>query len=199
MGRKTQITKEMMLQAAYEILKEEGYPMVNIKTIAAKVGCSTQPISWQFGNMQGMRKELYKYASEQIFGDIEQRIANMNAMEAFFESGKIYISNACDYPNVFRFLCVDDPGDIVKESSNIAELLGDEFIKEMLAKEIELPRETIDKAVELEYSLLPEQPMEIRNSPSFSKNESDRVTGVSLKSVLIYRMAISAKTSSPKS
>ena len=145
MGRKTQITKEIMLQAAYEILKEEGYPMVNIKTIAAKVGCSTQPISWQFGNMQGMRKELYKYASEQIFGDIEQKIANMNAMEAFFETGKIYISNACEYPNVFRFLCVDDPGDIVEKSSSVADLLGDDFIKEMLVKEIELPKETINR------------------------------------------------------
>lgn len=147
MGRKTQITKELMLQAAYEILKDEGYPAVNIKTIATKAGCSTQPISWQFGNMQELRKELYVYASEKIFGSINMRIANMNAMEAFFETGKIYISNACDYPNVFRFLCVDDPGDIVKGSSNAAELLGDEFIKEMLAKEIELPRETIDKAV----------------------------------------------------
>ena len=147
MGRKTQITKEIMLQAAYEILKEEGYSMVNIKTIAAKVGCSTQPISWQFGNMQGMRKELYKYASEQIFGDIEQRIANLNAMEAFFESGKISISNACEYPNVFRFLCVDDPGDIVEKSSSVVDLLGDDFIKEMLVKEIELPKETINKIV----------------------------------------------------
>lgn len=147
MGRKTQITKELMLQAAYEILKDEGYHAVNIKTIAAKAGCSTQPISWQFGNMQELRKELYIYASEKIFGSINMKIANMNAMEAFFETGKIYISNACDYPNVFRFLCVDDPGDIVKESSNIVELLGDEFIKEMLAKEIELPRETIDKVV----------------------------------------------------
>lgn len=147
MGRKTQITKEIMLQAAYEILKEEGYSMVNIKTIAAKVGCSTQPISWQFGNMQKMRKELYQYASEQLFGDMEKKIAGMNAMEAFFETGKKYISNACDYPNVFRFLCVDDPGDIVEKSSSVAELLGDDFIKEMLAKEIELPREIIDKIV----------------------------------------------------
>lgn len=147
MGRKTQITKEIMLQAAYEILKEEGYSMVNIKTIAAKVGCSTQPISWQFGNMQKMRKELYQYASEQLFGDMEKKIAGMNAMEAFFETGKKYISNACDYPKVFRFLCVDDPGDIVEKSSSVAELLGDDFIKEMLAKEIELPREIIDKIV----------------------------------------------------
>ena len=147
MGRKTQITKEQMLQAAYEILKEEGYSAVNIKTIADKAGCSTQPISWQFGNMQGLRRELYVYVSRILFGGIEERIAGMNAVEAFFETGKMYISNACDYPNAFRFLCVDDPGDMVEESSNVVELLGDEFIKEMLAKEMGLPREKLDPVV----------------------------------------------------
>ena len=80
---------------------EEGYPMVNIKTIAAKVGCSTQPISWQFGNMQGMRKELYKYASEQVFGDIEQRIANMNAMEAFLNQEKSIFQMRVNIPMSF--------------------------------------------------------------------------------------------------
>ena len=147
MGRKTQITKEQMLQAAYEILSEQGYSAVNIKTIAAKVGCSTQPISWQFGNMQGLRKELFMYASQKLYGGIEQRIANMNAVEAFFETGKIYLSNAYDYPNVFRFLCVDDPGDIVEGSNNIVELLGDEFIKDILSNELALPRDIIDRVV----------------------------------------------------
>lgn len=147
MGRKSQITKEQMLQAAYEILKEEGYAAVNIKTIAANAGCSTQPISWQFGNMQGLRKELYGYASQQIFGGIETKVANMNAMTAFFETGKIYISSAFDYPHVFRFLCVDDPGDIVEENNNVVQLLGDDFIKDLLAKEIALSRDEIDKIV----------------------------------------------------
>lgn len=147
MGRKPQITKEQILQAAYEILKEEGYSAVNIKNIAVMTGFSTQPISWQFGNMQGLRKELYLYAAKQLFGDMELRIAGMNAMEAFFETGKIYISNACEYPNVFRFLCVDDPGDIVPASNNAVELLGDEFIKVMLAKELRLSKEKVNKAV----------------------------------------------------
>lgn len=147
MGRKTQITKETMLQAAYEILKEEGYSAVNIKSIAARVGCSTQPISWQFGNMQGLRKELYLYASGQIFGNLEAIISKKNVMEAFFETGKKYISNAYEYPNVFRFMCVDDPGDIAEGGSSFAELLGDDLIKEMLVKETGLAREIIDKIV----------------------------------------------------
>lgn len=147
MGRKTQITKETMLQAAYEILLEDGYSMVNIKTIAAKVGCSTQPISWQFGNMQGMRKELYMFSIEKLYGGIEEKLSKMNAIEAFFETGKLYISNAIDYPNVFRFLCVDDPSDIVGDHEPIESHLGDEFIKEMLARELAISREIVEKLV----------------------------------------------------
>lgn len=147
MGRKTQITKEQMLQAAYEILMEEGYSSVNIKTIAAKVGCSTQPISWQFGNMQGLRRELYLYASAQIYAGAEEKLKDKTAFQAFFETGKIYISNALENPNVFRFLCVDDPGDIVDGKKDVTEFFGDDFIKEMLHKELGLSEEIIGKLV----------------------------------------------------
>lgn len=147
MGRKTQITKDTMLQAAYEILKDDGYAVVNIKTIAAKVGCSTQPISWQFGNMQGLRKELYMYASNKISEDMKDRILGEKAMEVFFETGKKYISNAYEYPNVFRFLYVDDPGNIADGQSGLAELLGDDFVKEMLVKETGLTKDIVDKIV----------------------------------------------------
>ena len=39
-------------------------------------------------------------------------------MTAFFASGVRYISNACDHPNVFRFVNVDDPMDTVGEQLN---------------------------------------------------------------------------------
>jgi len=147
MARRIEVTKEKMLEAAYEILKEEGYEAVNIKTIAAKVGCSTKPISWQFGNMHEMRKEIYKYASSQLYMGIEEKLSSLGALEAFFETGKIYISNAVDCPNVFRFLCVDDPGDIVDENKSINELLGDDFIKERIMKELSMSKETVDRMV----------------------------------------------------
>lgn len=147
MGRKIQITKETMLRAAYEILRDEGYDAVNIKTIAARVGCSTQPISWQFGNMQGLRKELYYYAAEQAWGEMDSCIEGKNAMDAFFETGKIYLSCAYENPNVFKFLCVDDPGDILEWNCSIVELFGNEQIKDMLAEELKLPKETVAKLV----------------------------------------------------
>lgn len=147
MARKIEISKEVMLQAAYEILKEDGYDSVNIKTIAAKVGCSTKPISWQFGNMPQMRKEIYKYAANQLYGGIPEKILKMNAVEAFFETGKIAISNAIDNPNVYSFLCVDDPGDIVDGNKSINEYLGDDAIKKKLVEELKLPEELVIRLV----------------------------------------------------
>ena len=50
MGRRTQITKEMILEASYELLEEHGIEAVQIKQIAAKLGCSTQPVAvWKHG------------------------------------------------------------------------------------------------------------------------------------------------------
>jgi len=147
MGRKTQISKEQMLQAAYEILRDEGYASVNIKAIAAKVGCSTQPISWQFGNMQGLRAELFGYATQQLYGGLPERMAGKNALGAFFESGKLYIENAYDFPKVFRFLCVDDPGDLVADEPNVLDKLGEPAVKEMLVSEFDLTPEAVDKVV----------------------------------------------------
>lgn len=148
MARKIEITKEAMLQAAYEILEDEGYDAVNIKSIAAKVGCSTKPISWQFGNMPEMRKELYKYAVDQLYGGIPEKLSKMNAVEAFVETGKITITNAIDNPNVYRFLCVDDPGDsIIDGEKSINEYLGDDAIKKKLAEELRLPEELVVRLV----------------------------------------------------
>lgn len=147
MARTIEVTKEKMLQAAYEILKEDGYDAVNIKTIAARVGCSTKPISWQFGNMHEMRKEIYKYTNHMLYAGIEEKLSKLSAIDAFFETGKIYISSAIDYPNVFRFLCVDDPGDIVDRKNSIYDLLGDDFIKERFIKELSLSKEVVEQIV----------------------------------------------------
>ena len=115
MGRKTQVTKEMILEAAYKLLDESGLGAVGIKSIAASLGCSTQPVSWQFGSMTDLKKELMMYAGARLFGPMEEAMKGKNAIEAFFISGKIYLSGACDHPHVFKFLCVDDPMETIGE------------------------------------------------------------------------------------
>ena len=115
MGRKTQISKEMILEAAYELLEEGGIGAVAIKAIAARLNCSTQPVSWHFGSMPELKKELFRYSQIQLYGSLQAKMQGKEAVEAFFVSGLHYISNACDHPNVFKFICVDDPMETIGE------------------------------------------------------------------------------------
>lgn len=147
MGRKTTITKEMILQAAYEILESEGYDKVNIKTVAAKVNCSTQPVSWHFGNMESFRRELFGYCGAKMWGNIEAMKEGKDAAHAFFETGKNYISIACDHPNVFRFLHIDDPSDLLEPGVNLMDMLGDPGIVKQMAEETGKPVSEITDAI----------------------------------------------------
>ena len=44
MARKTQISKEVILEAALKMLIRDGYSAINIKTLSKEIGCSTQPL-----------------------------------------------------------------------------------------------------------------------------------------------------------
>ena len=146
MGRKTQITREMILEAAFEILDESGIGSVAIKNIAARLNCSTQPVSWQFGSMMELKKELFWYSARKFSADMERLMKGRPAIEAFFITGMNYISIACDHPNVFRFVNVDDPMDSIGERLNgdtsIFAMQFDEVSAGLLAKEYGMSEES---------------------------------------------------------
>ncbi len=151
MGRKTKITREMILDAAYELLEESGIGAVAIKPIAAKLDCSTQPVSWQFGSMTELRKELYHYAANKLYGGLEEEMQGKDAIEAFFISGVRYLSNACDHPNVFRFINVDDPLDTIGErphgDTSIFSLQFDEEAVKIFSEQYRISPELIGEMV----------------------------------------------------
>ena len=151
MGRKTRITREMILEAAYELLDESGIGAVAIKSIALKLGCSTQPVSWHFGSMTELKKELFKYAAMKLYGPLDDAMRGKEAIEAFFISGKHYLSCACDHPNVFRFVNVDDTtktvGEHIYSEKSIFDLQFDEEAFRMLTSQYDVSAEEIGKAV----------------------------------------------------
>ncbi|MCR5687882.1 MAG: TetR family transcriptional regulator [Lachnospiraceae bacterium] len=151
MGRKTKITKEMILQAAYELLDESGIGAVAIKSIALKLGCSTQPVSWQFGSMTELKKELFGYAAMKLYGSLEDEMRDRDAIEAFFISGKHYLSGACDHPHVFRFVNVDDTKETIGErilgEKSIFDIQFDEEAYKMLTAQYDISAEAIGRAV----------------------------------------------------
>lgn len=96
------IKKEEMLQAALEIVIERGYSSLNIKAVAQKLGCSTAPISWRFGGMDGLRGELIPFAEQYVRKD--NRDSCMREISAFEQRGMSTIELALEKPNLFRFL-----------------------------------------------------------------------------------------------
>lgn len=102
MPRSVQITKEKILAAAIDILIRDGYYAVNIKSIAKELKCSTQPIAWQYGNMDNMREALTQEAV--IYANQKMMPTSTNCIEAFWQIGYAYINLAFDTPNLFRFV-----------------------------------------------------------------------------------------------
>ena len=151
MGRKAKIDKNMILEAAYGLLEEEGIEAVAIKSIAARLGCSTQPISWHFGSMTELRKELYFYAANKLFESLPAKMEGKKAIDAFFISGVYYISAACDHPNVFRFVNIDDPektiGESISGNQSIFLHQVDLNAFELIAAEYKISEEDLSKAV----------------------------------------------------
>jgi len=151
MGRKTKITREMILQAAYELLDEAGIGAVAIKSIARKLNCSTQPISWQFGSMLELKKELYSYAGNRVFAALPGKMKGQDPLIAFFISGVYYISVACDHPNIFRFINVDSPletiGEEIRGENSVLSMTLNNMGFQQLAAAYPIPPEKIQKAV----------------------------------------------------
>lgn len=56
------ISKEAIIDAAVEVLRESGFASINARSVAKKLGCSTQPIYLSFYNMEELKTALTKRA-----------------------------------------------------------------------------------------------------------------------------------------
>ena len=109
MGRKTQITKEIILETALQMLIRDGYRAITVKTLAAEIGCSTQPIIWHFETMNGFRRAFLDYCID--FAKSRFTVWNGSLDELLAETARGYITIACNMPHLFRFVFVDNKED----------------------------------------------------------------------------------------
>lgn len=109
MGRKIQITKEIILETALQMLIRDGYGAITVKTLAAEIGCSTQPIVWHFENMNGFRKAFFKYCID--YAKSQFTVWNGSLDDLLTETARGYITIACNMPNLFRFVFADNKED----------------------------------------------------------------------------------------
>lgn len=97
----TKITKEMIINAAFSLLKEGGFKAVNTRDIASLLNVSTQPIYSCYKSVGEMLEDLYKAAE----GEFKHIIfENLDETDLLFSFSLSYIRAASEHKNLFRFL-----------------------------------------------------------------------------------------------
>lgn len=102
MARKEQITKAVILNGAFELLKEQGEENVTARKLAAHIGCSTQPIFRVYDNMDALKAELFDLARD-FYDDYCLNHKKESAVP-FVDLGLCYIQFAKEELNLFRML-----------------------------------------------------------------------------------------------
>ncbi|MER2063263.1 MAG: TetR/AcrR family transcriptional regulator [Alkalibacterium sp.] len=73
MPRKSKILKEHILDAALELMKEEGFENFTARRIAEYLNASTQPIYKEFQNMDDLRENLLDHIKETVKEEVFNR------------------------------------------------------------------------------------------------------------------------------
>ena len=102
MARKETITKEEILNAAFQLTRESDFSHVSARSLAAKAGCSTQPIFRVYKNMEELGNDLYDKAVV-FFNDYYEKFPKMSDIP-FVNLGLAYIRFAQGEQQLFRLL-----------------------------------------------------------------------------------------------
>ena len=102
MPRKECITIEQILDTAFAMTREEGYASVTARKVAARAGCSTQPIFRVFTNMEELQGEY----TDRVVSFFEQfyRQYPRKYAEPFVDLGMAYIAFAARESHYFEML-----------------------------------------------------------------------------------------------
>ena len=96
------VTKEMIIDAAFEIAKEMGAENITARTVSQKLGCSTQPVLYHFKTIEDVRIAAHKKASEFHINYVTNLSGKYE--RPMLEVGMRHIQFAVEEKNLFRFL-----------------------------------------------------------------------------------------------
>lgn len=122
MPRKESITLEQINQAAFELVRESGFAELTARKLAAKAGCSTQPIFRVYKNMEELKQVIYEKAME-AYSAFYDRFPKRNALP-FVNLGQAYIQFAASEKHLFELLFLNQERTALSQGRGFYEILN---------------------------------------------------------------------------
>ena len=116
MPPKQSITQQIIIDAAFRMIREDGKKKLTARNIAKMLSCSTQPIYSCFSNMEDLENAVIKMALDYI---AETYLTGSRYADTpFFSMGLGYIQMARKDPNLF---------DLIYQSGYTVDLFGEDL------------------------------------------------------------------------
>ncbi len=143
MPPKAKFTREEIIEAALEIVRNEGFDALTARALGAKLGSSARPIFTVFQSMEEVQQAVID-AAKALYKEYIQR--GLSDTPAFKGVGTQYILFSINEPKLFQLLFMGTRTD-VPELSNVLPII-DENYDEILSSVKDgygLTRETAEK------------------------------------------------------
>lgn len=108
MPTKIRISKDMILDAAFEIVRQDGMEKLSNRELANKLKCSIRPIYYQFENVEEMQKELYEKIEQYFYKFLLDNM--IDGIPKYKQVGINYIKFAKKEKKLFQTLFMTDIG-----------------------------------------------------------------------------------------
>lgn len=101
MPPKIKVTRDMIIEAAAEIVRQSGAEAINARNVAKKLNCSTQPVMYHFATMDALKHAVYSHADQ---FHTNYLLHSSGKSDPLLEIGLNYIRFVVEEPHLFRFL-----------------------------------------------------------------------------------------------
>jgi len=103
MAPKKKFELEQIIEAAFKVLKRDGFAAITARSIAAELGSSTTPIYWALESMDKVEDALRAKTME-LMAEYQAKKYTDNV---FINLAVGYVEFARREPNLFRFLAIE--------------------------------------------------------------------------------------------
>ena len=100
MGPKTKYKKDEIIDAAFEIAREEGLAGITARSVAKRLGCSVAPIYVNFETIEGLTEAVV----QRVFSLSGEMLAREQGTDMFEKIGRASLAFAREYPVLCREL-----------------------------------------------------------------------------------------------
>lgn len=123
MPPKPKFSKDEIVDAALEIVRERGIDALTARELGAKLGSSARPIFTVFASMDEVAQAVREKAQRQ-YDEHVRKAAEVSDVPAFKAAGQLMLSYAKQYPKLFSLLFMQEH-DSAHDFADVFASLGD--------------------------------------------------------------------------